>query len=153
MVFQSWLGQQGGTCLNGICILVKETPGHSLILPGKDTPGDSCLWSRKQALTRSPDTESVNAWNLDFPDSRTEISVICKPPVYSAFVLVTPNGEVNGNPLQCSCQENPRDGGAWWAAIYGVAQSWTRLKRLSSSSSNGLRQNEKQKDYMVLNTC
>ena len=37
-------------------------------------------------------------------------------------------GEVNGNPLQCSCLENPRDGGAWWAAIYGVAQSRTRLK-------------------------
>ena len=45
-------------------------------------------------------------------------------------------GEDNGNPLQCSCLENPRDGGAWWAAIYGIAQSWTRLKRLSSSSSS-----------------
>ena len=44
-------------------------------------------------------------------------------------------GEENGNPLQCSCLENPRDGGAWWAAVYGVAQSWTRLKQLSSSSS------------------
>ena len=43
-------------------------------------------------------------------------------------------GEGNGNPLQCSCLENPRDGGASWAAVYGVAQSWTRLKRLSSSS-------------------
>ena len=42
--------------------------------------------------------------------------------------------EGNGNPLQCSYLENPRDGGAWWAAIYGVAQSRTRLKRLSSSS-------------------
>ena len=44
-------------------------------------------------------------------------------------------GEGNGNPLQCSCLENPRDGGAWWAAVYWVAQSWTRLKCLSSSSS------------------
>ena len=44
-------------------------------------------------------------------------------------------GEGNGNLLQCSCLENPRDGGAWWAAIYGVAQSQTRLKQLSSSSS------------------
>ena len=44
-------------------------------------------------------------------------------------------GEGNGNPLQCSCLENPRDGGAWWAAVYGVTQSRTRLKRLSSSSS------------------
>ena len=42
----------------------------------------------------------------------------------------------NGNPLQCSCLENPRDRGAWWAAVYGVAQSRTRLKRLSSSSSS-----------------
>ena len=41
--------------------------------------------------------------------------------------------EGNGNPLQCSYLENPRDWGAWWAAVYGVAQSWTRLKRLSSS--------------------
>ena len=44
-------------------------------------------------------------------------------------------GEGNGNPLQCFCLENPKDGGAWWAAVYGVAQSQTRLKRLSSSSS------------------
>ena len=45
-------------------------------------------------------------------------------------------GEGNGNPLQCSCLENPRDGGAWWAAVYGVAQGQTRLKWLSSCSSN-----------------
>ena len=45
-------------------------------------------------------------------------------------------GEGNGNPLQYSCLENPRDRGAWWAAIYGVTQSWTQLKRLSSSSSS-----------------
>ena len=45
-------------------------------------------------------------------------------------------GEGNGNPLQCSCLENPRDEGAWWAAVYGVAQSRTRLKRLSGSSSS-----------------
>ena len=43
--------------------------------------------------------------------------------------------EGNGNPLLCSCLENPRDRGVWWAAIYGVTQSWTWLKRLSSSSS------------------
>ena len=45
-------------------------------------------------------------------------------------------GEGNGNPLQCSCLENPRDGGAWWAAVYGVAQSRTWLKWHSSSSSS-----------------
>ena len=48
-------------------------------------------------------------------------------------------GEGNGNPLQCSCLENPRDRGPWWAAIYGVTQSRTRLKRLSSSSSSSSR--------------
>ena len=53
-------------------------------------------------------------------------------------------GEGNGNPLQCSCLENPRDGGAWWAAVYGVAQSRTRLKRLSSSSSSGQRLGQKE---------
>ena len=45
-------------------------------------------------------------------------------------------GKGNGNPPQCSCLENPRDRGAWWAAVYGVAQSWTQLKWLSSSSSS-----------------
>ena len=48
-------------------------------------------------------------------------------------------GEGNGNPLQCSCLENPGDGGAWWAAVYGVAHSRTRLKRLSTSSSSSNR--------------
>ena len=56
-------------------------------------------------------------------------------------------GERNGNPLQCSCLENPRDGRAWWAAVYGVAQSWTRLKRLSSS-----RRYEHPSNYSVKST-
>ena len=47
-------------------------------------------------------------------------------------------GEGNGNPLQCSCLENPRDRGAWWAAVYGVTQSRTLLKWLSSSNSSRL---------------
>ena len=50
-------------------------------------------------------------------------------------------GEGNGNPLQGSCLENPRDGGAWWAAVYGVAQSRTSLMQLSSSSSRGEKKN------------
>ena len=44
-------------------------------------------------------------------------------------------GEGNGNPVQCSCLENPREGEAWWAAVYGVAQIWTRLKCLAASSA------------------
>ena len=47
-------------------------------------------------------------------------------------------GEGNSNPLQCSCLENPRDGGAWWAAVYGIAQSRTWLKRLRISSSSSI---------------
>ena len=58
-------------------------------------------------------------------DSATSLSLSCI-------------GEGNGNPLQCFCLENPRDGGASWAAIYGVAQSRAWLKRLSSSSSSRL---------------
>ena len=52
------------------------------------------------------------------------------------LVCVYMRVEGNGNPLQCSCLEKPRDGRAWWAAVYGVAQSRTRLKRRSSSSSS-----------------
>ena len=51
-------------------------------------------------------------------------------------ILLSRIGEGNGNPLQCSCLENPRDGGARWTAVCGVTQSWTQLKWLSSSSSS-----------------
>ena len=58
----------------------------------------------------------------------------------TTFITVTDSvlGEGNGTPLQYSCLENPMDGGAWWAAVYGVAQSQTQLKRLSSSSNSVL---------------
>ena len=59
-------------------------------------------------------------------------------------------GEGNGNPLQCSCLENPRDRGTWWAAVSGVAQSQTRLKRLSSSSSR-CRRHTCQADKKLMN--
>ena len=58
------------------------------------------------------------------------------------------------NPLQCSCLENPRDGGAWWVAIYGVAQSQTRMTCLNSSSNRPLRSTVLTKQYfnfMLLN--
>ena len=58
----------------------------------------------------------------------------CSGSVWGAPILRP--GEGPGNPLQCSCLENPRDDGAWWAAVSGVAQSRTSLKRLSSSSSS-----------------
>ena len=84
-----------------------------VLLPGKShgwrTLIDGSLWVRYKSDT----TE-----RLHFPFSLSRL------------------GEGKGNPLHCSCLENPRDGGAWWAAVYGVAQSRTRLKRLSSCSSS-----------------
>ena len=62
--------------------------------------------------------------------------LVCVQTVRSSFSSLSCIGEGNGNPLQCSCLENPRDRGAWWAAVSGVAQSRTRLKWLSSSSSS-----------------
>ena len=59
-------------------------------------------------------------------------------------------GGGNGNPLQCSCLENPRDRGAWWAAVYGVAQSRTRLKQLSGGSSRKYIKVELTKDIFQL---
>ena len=62
----------------------------------------------------------ASAWNVGDPGSISDLGSIPgsgRSP-----------GEGNGNPLQYSCLENPRDGGAWWAAVYGAAQSWTRLK-------------------------
>ena len=69
--------------------------------------------------------------------------------------LLSGIGEGNGNPLQCSCLESPRDGGAWWAAVYGVTHSRTRLKRLSSSSSGSTKQHTAAKENwaFLINWC
>ena len=61
----------------------------------------------------------------------SKTSLISKLLIRERKCLRTQSGEGNGTPLQYSCLENPRDGGAWWAAVYGVALSWTRLNRLS----------------------
>ena len=81
-------------------------------------PGKSCGW--RSLVCCSP-------WGHKESDTTEKL------PFHFSLSCI---GEGNGNPLQCSCLENPRDGGAWWAAISGVAQSRTRLKRLSSSSSS-----------------
>ena len=67
------------------------------------------------------------------PWGRWELDTTERLPFHFSLSCI---GEGNGNPLQCSCLENPRDGGAWWASVSGVAQSRTRLKQLSSSSSS-----------------
>ena len=65
------------------------------------------------------------------PWGRTELDMTEQPHFHFSL---SRTGEGNGTPLQCSCLEKPRDGGAWWAALYGVTEGRTRLKRLSSSS-------------------
>ena len=74
-------------------------------------------WAEEPGRLQSMGSWRVGTWLSDF-----HFSLSCI-------------GEGNGNPLQCSCLENPMDRGAWWAAVYGVAQSRIRLKRLSSSRS------------------
>ena len=80
---------------------------------------------------------------LGFPGGASGKESVCqctrsKRHVFDPWVWKIPGGG-HGNPLQYSCLENPRDRGAWWAAVYGMAQSRTRLKWLSSSSSMLLR--------------
>ena len=103
------LGKVAGFSLLGLCSR-HPTP---VLLPGKSHGQRSLVgcspWSRYQS-------DTTKRLHFHFSLSYT--------------------GGGNGNPLQCSCLENPRDGGAWWAAFYGVAQSRTRLKWLSSSSSS-----------------
>ena len=70
----------------------------------------------------------ITSWQIDGETMETVIDSI-----FLGFKITA--GEGNGNPLQYSCLENPRDRGAWWAAVYGVAQSQAQLKRLSSCSS------------------
>ena len=94
-------------------------PSEKAIAPHSSTPAWKIPWTEEPGGLQSMGSyESDTTERLHFHFS------------LSCF------GEGNGNPLQCSCLENPRDGGAWWAAISGVAQSRTRLKRLSSSSSS-----------------
>ena len=90
----------------------KAMATHSRLLPGKSQ-------ERRSLVGCSP-------WGHDKLDTTERLH-------FHSSLSCT--GEGNGNPLQCSCLENPRDGGAWWAAIYGVTQSQKRLKQLSSSSS------------------
>ena len=94
----------------------EEIPWHPtpVLLPGKSNGQRSLVGCRPWGRKESDTTERLHF----------HFSLSCI-------------GEGNGNPLQCSCLENPRDGRAWWAAVYGVAESQTRLKRLSSSSSSG----------------
>ena len=90
------------------------------------TPHSSTLAWKIPWMEEPGGLQSMGSWRVEY-DWATSLSL---------FTLMSCIGEGNGNPLQCSCLENPRDEGAWWAAVYGVAQSQTWLKQLSSSSSS-----------------
>ena len=114
-----YMGQNTWALLNfnswDLCELLRRRQWHPtpVLLPGKSHGRRSLVGCSPWGLKEFDMTE----W-LDF-----DFALSCI-------------GEGNGNPLQCSCLENPRDEGTWWAAVYGVAQSRRRLKWLSSSSSS-----------------
>ena len=101
-------------------------------------PGRAALWRRQRHPTpvllpgKSQGRRSLVGCS---PCGRKEPDTTERPHFHFSLSCT---GEGNDNPLQCSCLENPRDGGAWWAALYGVAQSRTRLKRLRSSRDASL---------------
>ena len=138
--------------------LEKEMATHSSILPlripGTGEPGGlpsmeshrvghdwsdlaaaAAVYTMEKAMTPH---SSTLAWKIPWmvEPSRLQCMGSLRVGHYWATSLsLSCIGGGNGNPLQCSCLENSRNGEAWWAAVYGVAQSWTRLKWLSSSSS------------------
>ena len=137
--------------------------GRLLVLPGVNLPLNSlqaslsphwwnayfkyCLWrkafsgsvSEKAMATHS----STLAWQIPWMEGPGGLQSMGSLGVghdwaTSLYFFTFMHWRRNVNPLQCSCLENPRDRGAWWAAVYGVAQSQTRLKQLSSSSTHGI---------------
>ena len=90
-------------------------------------------WKLEKAMATH---SSTLAWKIPWTEEPGRLQSMGSPRVgHDWATSLSCIGEGTGNPLQCSCLENPRDRGAWWAAVYGVAQSRTWLKRLSSSSS------------------
>ena len=116
-VLQLWSLEAHSQQLPCCAMLTRRRQWHStpVLLPGKSHGRRSLAGCRPWGLEESDTTERLHF----------HFSLSCI-------------GEGNGNPLQCSCLENPRDGRAWWAAVYGVTQSRTQLKRISSSSSSSL---------------
>ena len=110
----AWGAWNGTITLDRLLMSTPEKPWHPtpVLLPGKSYGWRSLVGCSPWGRTESDTTEQLHF----------HFSLSCI-------------GEGNGNPLQCSCLENLRDRGAWYAAVYGVAQSRTRLKWLSSSST------------------
>ena len=95
---------------------------------------------------------STLAWKIPWTEEPGRLQPMGSPRVgHDWATSLSRFGEGNGNPLQCSCLENPSDGGAWWAAVYGVAQSRTRLKQLSSMFNSLLLNDQllEKKTYLI----
>ena len=130
------------TLISSVCLLSHSVLSNSL-WPPDSSPPDSSFHGILQARIRvSMEFSRQEYWSGlpfptpgDLPDSGIKPMSPVLPVSAGVFFTTEPPwklGEGNGTPLQYSCLDNPMDGGAWWAAIYGVAQSRTRLKRLSS---------------------
>ena len=107
-----------------------------------ETWNDYTEWKKenKEGCSMAPHSSTL-AWKIPWIEEPSRLQSMGSLRVghdwtTSLTLFTSCIGEGNGNPLQCSCLENPREGGAWWAAVYGAAQSRTRLKWLSSSSSS-----------------
>ena len=109
-----------------------------------------CFWERAAVATgrglalssKAPDPGDGTGDAVEMKDVQQTVwpkDAASQMPALTCTAAPALSGEGDGSPLQCSCLENPRDGGAWWAAVYGVTQSWTRLKPFSSSSSQPLK--------------
>ena len=131
------------------CMKVKSESEVAQSCPTLSDPMDcSLLGSSSMGFSRQEYRSGVPLPSLVDSDCSLEIKrclACCSPWDYKELdktewlhfhFSLSRIGEGNGNQLQCSCLENPRDGGAWWAAVYGVTQSRTWLKSLSSSSSS-----------------
>ena len=124
---------------------VREIPWRREWLPTPVLPGES-PWTEDPGRLQSTGFQSCTRWSdkhfsfLNFPlvQSEVPVTLLCLISLNSHHCFFFFPCLVYCHPLQCSCPENPRDGGAWWAAVYGAAQSWTPLKRLSSSSSSSV---------------
>ena len=116
--------------------LTGEEVADGFQIAGFVSPGLRNLCLEKTSLLVAMATHcSTLAWKIPWMEEPGRLQSMGSLRVEHDWVTsLSCIGGGNGNPLQCSCLENPRDDGAWWAAIYGVTQSRTRLKRLSSSS-------------------
>ena len=107
-------------------VLATGPPGKSLDSFLFDNPKETHSSTLAWKIPWVEEPVGFNLWGREESDTTERLHF---------YFSLSCTGEGNGNPFQCSCLENPRDGRAWWAAVSGVAQSRTRLKRLSSSSS------------------